>query len=135
MKSSDIKLITKSLEEKGYNIIKTTSSWSNKVVYIVSHPNGTRFDFAPSDDKTIQSLINEQKHLLGHLHNEQTKYQALLNEMKIDVSLFHHEYKKMTLPEIWDVVKTNYEKNIKGCIEQSQEVEIVINDLQEILEK
>lgn len=135
MKPSNIKSITTALEAKGYQVYKNTSSWNGKIFYVATHKNGVRIDFAPADNKTTQTLIDEKQYMICHFHNEIRKYESLIAEELVDMDLFNHEYSKMKLDEIWSRAKKEYEESIQSHIESIKDYEEVIADLQELLGK
>ncbi|MCO8393896.1 MULTISPECIES: hypothetical protein [Burkholderia cepacia complex] len=133
MKPSIIKLITTALSEKEYKIHKGKNNWDGKVNYVITHKDGITIRFEPSDNKTIQSLINEQYYMINHFENEIAKHEKMIEDELVDMHLFQYSHSKMTLNEIWNKAKEEYDQTIQGHTQSIKETKEVIVDLQELL--
>ncbi|MFM0417491.1 hypothetical protein [Paraburkholderia aromaticivorans] len=139
MRPSELKLLTESLEAKGYSINKGKTD--GKVFYeaIYSAPTipdlHTVLYFEARDHQTIYGLIIQQQGYVEGAQSEIDDYTRKLNNKIIGRHDLVNLEREQTVDELWNIVKAFYEKQIAQETKHMKLAEIVVSHLKEIQDK
>ena len=71
--------------------------------------------------------------MINHFENEIAKHEKMIEDELVDMHLFQYSHSKMTLNEIWNKAKEEYDQTIQGHTQSIKKTKEVIVDLQELL--
>ncbi|MCB4346830.1 hypothetical protein LA345_23360 [Burkholderia vietnamiensis] len=114
MIQAEIKLLKNELPKLGYTITKADGYFSKKVEYTATNTKNEKeyFKFAPSDSRSIQSIIDDELNASAREQIEIEKFEQYINRKIVNT----YEIRvngNVSLDEYWSMCVEQYRKNIE----------------------